>query len=696
MKNCISFNLLSSKRTIVLYFLISIPPLFLLMLVLKYYVDVPYWDQWSLVPLINKYFQGTLTFQDLWNQHNEHRIIVPKIILLLVAILSDWKIIYELMLNYFFGIGIFLLITKNINSEIKYERHYHLLLLIISIVIFSPTQWENWLWGWQIAIFLNVFCVILAFKFLSNVNFRNFIMAFILGIIATFSYANGLIFWVVGFIMLINAKYQKRISYYLLFLWLLFSVLIISVYFYSYHSTIQEINFYKQPLAYIKYIFAYLGAPIVNFNYYYSIFFGFVGVSLLSVLSILYIKRGIRVDIVWVALGLYSILSAFMSSVGRFRFGIEQAMSSRYITISSLLWVSLFIIIFNLEHSGIKIYRKHTAKIILLIITITPLLINFTKSTVEFRKWHEKLMPARNELISSRDYYIMQRLYPDCDVLKEMIEIIDKYNISSLREYKHFSNYTQLKDSTTIFGRVETITSNESLNNLAHDSIFRISGWAIDPISQMPAKSIIVVCNNNIISRADIADSRRDIVEQFNNYNYIKSGWNMRVSCKEIPDGESDIKVYVVLNDGLKINEIYCERVNVISNDQVYEALINKYYIENNQIKAGRIEQIRENSRSFTFSGWAINPYTSKPAKKLLIVNEDGNTLALASVNDDRPDIAKYFQNKDLLNSGWWIRIDKQLLKHGENIIYAYALLPEGKKVIRLENQFKFIMNEDK
>ncbi len=41
--------------------------------------SVPYWDEWSLVPAVAG--QQPLTFEFLWAQHNEHRIPLPKLIL---------------------------------------------------------------------------------------------------------------------------------------------------------------------------------------------------------------------------------------------------------------------------------------------------------------------------------------------------------------------------------------------------------------------------------------------------------------------------------------------------------------------------------------------------------------------------------------------------------------------------------------
>src|SRR5208282_4675420 len=74
-----------------------LPLAFLIWMVSRYAVSVPFGDQWELVPLLEKTYHETLTFHDLWAQHNEHRILFPKIIMLGLAHLTGWNIYYELV-----------------------------------------------------------------------------------------------------------------------------------------------------------------------------------------------------------------------------------------------------------------------------------------------------------------------------------------------------------------------------------------------------------------------------------------------------------------------------------------------------------------------------------------------------------------------------------------------------------------------
>ncbi len=88
------------------------PLVFLLCVIFKYAVAVPYWDQWELVPLLEKMDAGGLTFHDLWAQHNEHRILFPKIIMLALARLTGWNTYYELTVNVVLALVLFAVFVR--------------------------------------------------------------------------------------------------------------------------------------------------------------------------------------------------------------------------------------------------------------------------------------------------------------------------------------------------------------------------------------------------------------------------------------------------------------------------------------------------------------------------------------------------------------------------------------------------------
>src|SRR5438270_13475536 len=81
--------------------LIATPPLLIGLLILRDGVDVPFWDQWDgTAPLFEKMAAGTLGFADFFAQHNEHRILFPRLIFFGLGCLTHWNIRAELFVSW--------------------------------------------------------------------------------------------------------------------------------------------------------------------------------------------------------------------------------------------------------------------------------------------------------------------------------------------------------------------------------------------------------------------------------------------------------------------------------------------------------------------------------------------------------------------------------------------------------------------
>ena len=59
-----------------------LPALILLIDIRVFAVNVPFMDDWQFVPLLEKAKNGTLTFQELVAPHDEHRLLLPRIIII--------------------------------------------------------------------------------------------------------------------------------------------------------------------------------------------------------------------------------------------------------------------------------------------------------------------------------------------------------------------------------------------------------------------------------------------------------------------------------------------------------------------------------------------------------------------------------------------------------------------------------------
>lgn len=431
-----------------------IPFVYLVSLVVQYTVDVPVWDQWCLVPLIEKSYQGTLSIHDLWTQHNEHRILFPRIIMLILARISGWSTSYELAVNLLFAAGILAVSMYQTRITLKCIGNHgtNWLLPITSLMVFSLNQWENWLWGWQMTMLLNVFAVVTGIILLANPEFRwsRFLVALLLGVVATYSFANGIMYWPIGLLLLFLASPKRKSS---VALWVAAGLITVSSYLYDYQKPPHHPSIWiilKQPIGYSKYVFSYLGASVVNFSMIGAFVVGLLGSIGFWCMIWLLVRRRYRFQVLtpYVGLSLYSIGSALITGIARVGFGSAQAMTSRYMTISSPFWFSNIVLLYSIASSNdlrTKSHRKNALQryalfsIIILLVLLIALSSIYARPV--FDKRHDYLLPARDALLvvnnSAKSDDLLKRLFVNTDMVKEGADVLKRYHLSVFRDSAH-------------------------------------------------------------------------------------------------------------------------------------------------------------------------------------------------------------------------------------------------------------------
>jgi len=332
-----------------------VPIVFLAIMLILKSVNVPNWDEWEMVPIFMRIHAGHLFLMDFWRQHNEHRIIIPNIILVTTAYFTRWNLITENFLNLGVAIASFLIILKVLKTtgvEFK-QKSSCLLIFLVSLIWFSLVQSDNWLWGWEIEWFLNVLGVSIVAYCLSRIksqrqsfSVRQLGLLLLGGVIAQYSLGNGTLVWPIVVLILLYMKVPlKQIA----------AVIItgaITTFFYYYHYTNTDSGFLKlvshQSTVFARYFFIYLGRPL-NFEHNITPILGLVIFTVFIGLSAsLLIRRSdiFKKLIPWVYLGTYAIGSAFITGLARISFGTTEAYVSRYTTISSLLLVSVVVMLY--------------------------------------------------------------------------------------------------------------------------------------------------------------------------------------------------------------------------------------------------------------------------------------------------------------------------------------------------------------
>lgn len=329
-----------------------VPLIYLILVVARFSVDVPFWDEWGFIPFLEKSYQGTLSFGDFWMQENEQRPLFPKAIMLVLARLSGWNIAYEVEVSVSLAVGIFIALVCQIRATLKAvgsNRTIWWMAPLLSLMVFSMSQVENWLWGYQLNVFLNLLAVLTGIILLARPVFKwwRFAGAALLGIIATYSFANGMVYWPIGLAMLAVSSTSRKTAASRAIIWGIVGALTIGSYLYNFKYPPYYPSLWsslERPTESIAFFLSYLGQPLALFVHRdHAALSGLFGLLLLSSLLWVLIKSGRmipRQTIPYGALAVYIIGTAAIASVGRVGFfGSEGAFQGRYVTFASQLWV---------------------------------------------------------------------------------------------------------------------------------------------------------------------------------------------------------------------------------------------------------------------------------------------------------------------------------------------------------------------
>jgi len=227
----------------------------------------------------------------------------------------------------------------------------------LAFFLFSWSQMENWVWGWQLQVFLSIVAVGPGIALLAGpkVDGLRFSGALVAGIVASYSFANGMLYWVAALPVLLIAPGLKRNTLMLrTALWIGVALITIQTYRIGYKT--PEVNpsltaVLQAPLHCAGYLTLYLGSPVTAIFSppawhgpnpvplaWYHFAPGMLGIAgfLGLLVHLIYKKRVSWLHLApWLSLAAYAVGSALLTSAGRVGFGIGHALTSRYITISS-------------------------------------------------------------------------------------------------------------------------------------------------------------------------------------------------------------------------------------------------------------------------------------------------------------------------------------------------------------------------
>ena len=115
-----------------------------------YGVQVPYWDQWDAEAdfLFRKWMESSLTLDDFFAPHNEHRIFTTRVLEAVLFALNHhvWDPLLEMRIGAVINALALTLLLYFLASPLKNDSRLALTVLFIGLFI-TPFGWENILTG---------------------------------------------------------------------------------------------------------------------------------------------------------------------------------------------------------------------------------------------------------------------------------------------------------------------------------------------------------------------------------------------------------------------------------------------------------------------------------------------------------------------------------------------------------------------
>ncbi|OFW06105.1 MAG: hypothetical protein A3H96_23840 [Acidobacteria bacterium RIFCSPLOWO2_02_FULL_67_36] len=421
--------------------LAAVPLLYLIWFARTFYVDVPFWDQWELVPKLDKLAAGTLGVQDLWFQHNEHRPLFPVVLMLVLARLSGWNIAWEIAANVIFGLGIFIVFARALETAPGGSPRW--LLPFFAALIFSPAQWENWLWGWQISVLMGV-CSALLGLYLTATLARDrwrFVGALGCGVWSTFSFAAGLVYWPVGLSAILAGTRDGRVRR--AAAWALVAALTIAAYFHGYvqpaqPSLLSSFSSWDRFRTLLVYTASYLGAPVAAYSEPAAAVVGAAGALAFGLLVAgLWRSKPVPAVLFPMLVALQAVGIASLSALGRAWVGSGQALAPRYMTVTAPFWCALAAMAVLLVRTRPSAVGRR-ARMAVVTVTLLAVLASSARTEYVGRPYAAArsgyLRIARLGLIIGRSETLLAWLYPDPRIVRQRRAILRMLHLSVFRD----------------------------------------------------------------------------------------------------------------------------------------------------------------------------------------------------------------------------------------------------------------------
>lgn len=550
--------------------LVIIPPLILGFLVWKYGVSVPFGDEWETPGLsLIKFNLNQITWHDLIAQHNESRMLFPRLLLISLSGITNWNTKYGMLVSFLLccltSFNIYYLSKITLNTTWGKRL---VCLALANLLIFSPMQLDNWLWGLQFITFIPIAVITtsLAIIFSQNSLFLKLLISGALAIVATFSFANGMITWIILFpALILVAKNNKKSLALVVCYWLFLSSFILAIYFYNYHKLPNHpslLDALFKPVQATAYFLSFIGSPLGVQDLISSQIVGIFILALIALAGFYLVKVNRSSELFfqtfpWLSIIFYCLGSGVLTTAGRVGFGVAQSLSSRYITFSTYGIVGLIyllaIIATDLDRQ-INTSASKFLKIFSKIISVSMVLLLFLYPA-NFTLGVNQMIVTQKARFYGKACLNLINVIDDVECIKEYVfpptKLEEDPNNNFLYNTANSLDRIGLIQPPLILSKNLQDISRDNFEQLQYgvfddfsigeDNTYKASGWSILPKYKNASHAVILAyqTQDNLDHPFAIVMpniDRPDIVDATKTRQYLNTGWSKTFSQDLIPD----------------------------------------------------------------------------------------------------------------------------------------------------------------
>jgi hypothetical protein len=484
-------------------------------LVVVSYSSLPYWDGWIQIKYAVERPQPSV-FEWLWAQHNEHRLLIPKLFLL--GDLRWFGARQRSLLVSIFGIQLLHLALLSWSMRVLGVWRgavWRTGTGLVAFCLFCSSQWENFVWGFQTCFVLPglfaTLSLIALLLYWTRGRGKYLVLCIAAALGATYSLANGNLLWPLLMVTAILLR-LRRVAILSL---LVAGTVSTSLFLYGYVRPSYAISSARTPIAVLKYLAAYFGSSWIPRGIRPAEVIGIAG--LLVMLCLLFrlrscIRSGRAFCVQLMVTLLFCAGTGAITAMGRSGFGVTQAFTSRYQTVALLFWCCLGLMLLSLAASLAK-WRAIVlilAQLALLAIMLVAAKLSTTPLT-RAKMYGFRLNAAGMALATNvPDLAQLQWTSPEPEQLPALALAMREERLSVFSERpvtflgKPLDSILRLEPTQDCTGHVEPAT----VIDAAGQRSLKITGWAWNDAHHRAPKAILAVTDGIVTGIGAVGDWR--------------------------------------------------------------------------------------------------------------------------------------------------------------------------------------------